>query len=338
MNKRRTFIALGFVLVAAAFLLITPQHKESKYFFNEGSIFGTYYNIRYEAEEDLECAILAELHRMDTSLSMFNPSSILSRINRNEEVETDSLFESMFLTATNITELSHGGFDITCAPLVNLWGFGIDSIVKRPSQHEIDSVMQFVGIQYVELDTSTHRIYKMDTRIQLDASAIAKGLACDLIASLLTQRGCNNYLVDIGGEVNAKGVNDKGEKWRIGITQPIDDPTGEIQEVEEVISSDSICIASSGNYRRFYYDGTERRSHTIDPRTGFSVQHNLLAASVIASSCVRADALATACMVIGAEDALCMIEKIPDAACLLIVSNGEKTKTITSSNWLKSVE
>lgn len=333
MNKTRTLVALGLVILSAGLLFLGSGCQKNKYYYNTGLVFGTYYNIRYEAPQDYEAAIQAELARMDSSLSRFNPASIISRINRNDDVLTDSLFEIMFNTAKYVTELSEGGFDITCGPLVNMWGFGTDSLTYRPTQHEIDSVLQFIGLQYVDLDTSMHRIMKMDTRIQLDASAIAKGYACDIIAALLAEKGCENYLVDIGGEVVAKGVNDKGDKWRIGINKPIDDPTGQINEVEEVITSDNICIASSGNYRRFYYDGNERRSHTVDPRTGYTVNHNLLAVSVVASTGILADALATAGMVIGEEKALEMIENIPDAACLLIVAEGDGTRVITSSRW-----
>ncbi|MBO4666160.1 MAG: FAD:protein FMN transferase [Paludibacteraceae bacterium] len=335
MRKTRTFIALGLALAAAMLLIFMPSCTPKKqYFFNEGLVFGTYYNIRYEANRDLEKEITAELARMDSSLSIFNKSSIISRINRNDDVETDSLFEIMFKTAVEVTKMSHGGFDITCGPLVNIWGFGPDGLGYRPTQHEIDSILQFVGFQYVELDEETHHIAKMDTRIQMDASAIAKGYGCDIIAALLRSYGCENYLVDIGGEVVAKGLSDKGEKWKLGITKPIDDPTGEIQEIQEIIETDGICIASSGNYRRFYYDGGERRSHTVDPRTGYPVSHNLLSATVTASSGIRADALATACMVLGEEEALEMIENTEDCACHLILAEGDGTRVVVSSRWM----
>ena len=335
MRKTRTLIALGLALAAAALIIFMPGCTgKKKYYFNEGLVFGTYYNIRYEANHDMEDEITAELARMDSSLSIFNKSSIISRINRNDDVVTDSLFEIMFKTAVEVTKMSHGGFDITCGPLVNIWGFGPDGVGYRPTQHEIDSILEFVGFQYVELDEETHHILKMDTRIQMDASAIAKGYGCDIIAGLLKKEGVENFLVDIGGEVVAQGLSDKGEKWRLGITKPIDDPTGEIQEIEEIIESDNICIASSGNYRRFYYDGGERRSHTVDPRNGYPVNHNLLSATVTASSGIRADALATACMVIGEEAALEMIEATEDCACHLIVAEGDGTRVVVSSRWM----
>ncbi len=333
MKRTRTFIALGLALAAAALLLFMPGCSGKKYYFNEGLVFGTYYNIRYEALRDLEPEITARLAHMDSSLSVFNKASIISRINRNDDVETDSLFEIMFKTAVKVTKMSEGAFDITCGPLINEWGFGPDGIGYTPTQHEIDSILQFVGFQYVELDEETHHIMKMDTRIQMDASAIAKGYGCDIVAELLRQNGVENYLVDIGGEVVAKGHNDKGEKWKLGITKPIDDPTGEIQEIEDVIESDDICIASSGNYRRFYYDGGERRSHTVDPRNGYPVNHNVLSSTVIAPTGIMADALATACMVMGEEKALEMIEATDDCACHLIMSEGDGTRVVVSSRW-----
>ena len=335
MKLTRTLVALGLALAAACILIFWPSCTRKKFYYNEGLVFGTYYNIRYEASHDYEDEITAELARMDSSLSIFNKASIISRINNNDDVLTDSLFEKMYKTAVEITKLSDGGFDITCGPLVNIWGFGPDGLSYRPSQREIDSILQFVGFEEVYLDEEAHRIMKMDTRIQMDASAIAKGYGCDIVAQLLASKGCENYLVDIGGEVVAKGHSDKGPKWRLGITKPIDDPTGEIQEIEDIIETNDICIASSGNYRRFYYDGGERRSHTVDPRTGYPVNHNLLSATVTASSGIRADALATACMVLGEEKALEMIEATEDAACHLILAEGDGTRVVVSSRWME---
>ena len=334
MKQKRTLIAFA----AAALLLVMPSCEKKTYYYNEGLVFGTYYNIRYEATRDMEPEIKAELARMDESLSIYNKKSIISRVNRNDDVQVDSLFVVMFKTAEEVTKLSDGAFDITCGPLVNEWGFGTKEKGHTPTQHQIDSILKFVGFQYVYLDEENHRVAKMDTRIQLDASAIAKGYGCDVIANYLASQGCENYLVDIGGEVVCKGHSSKGAKWRLGITKPIDDPTGEIEEIEEIIEVNDVCIASSGNYRRFYYDdGGERRSHTVDPRTGYPVNHSLLSATVVAKSGIRADALATACMVLGEEKALEMIEKTEDASCHLIIAEGDRTRISVSSRWMADV-
>jgi thiamine biosynthesis lipoprotein len=181
-------------------------------------------------------------------------------------------------------------------------------------------------------------LLKSDPMVQVDAGAIAKGQSCDMIADLLVRNGCGNYLVDIGGEIVAKGHNAQGSAWRIGITRPIDDVSGERNEVEAVVQSTDIAMATSGNYRNFYYDGEHKRSHTIDPRTGYPVQHSLLSATVCSNSCMRADALATACMVLGSDEALRMIEGDTVSACYLIVAeqaDGDSTmlRTIRSSRW-----
>lgn len=324
------------LLIVLALVALLPACKKQRYFINEGYVFGTYYNIRYQASNDLEPDIQACLARYDASLSYFNDSSIVSRINRNEDVETDSLFEKMYETAFEVSAMSQGGFDITCAPLINIWGFGKDKGADylktvNVTQEMLDSLMAITGFLNVTL--TDHHIYKRDPRITINASAIAKGLGCDGVAELLAQKGCENYLVDIGGEVVAKGFNQKGEPWKIGISKPVDDPTGQIKELQDIVSTTDLCMASSGNYRQFYYDGKERRSHTIDPRTGYPVNHNLLGATVVAKSCMRADALATAGMVLGAQAALEMIENDKASECYLIVHEEGENKIITSRGW-----
>lgn len=337
MNKKKTLISLALV-VAGILLLLLPEHKQGKqYFCHQGEVFGTYYNIQYEADENLETAITQRLQEFDGSLSMFNDTSVISRINRNEKTLTDSLFSNMLTTSIEVSRLSNGAFDITVAPLVHLWGFGknrkycaqdIDSVTR---QQEIDSILSFVG--YTRIHLIGLRLTKDDPRTTLDASAIAKGYGCDVIANLLRSHGCTNMLIDIGGEMVADGVNSKGKPWTIGISKPSDDPTGMRHELQDTIHTTCIRMATSGNYRQFYYEGNQRRSHTIDPRTGYPVQHSLLSATVTASSCMRADALATACMVLGVDSALRMIEITDDAACYLIIGDGDSLSIATSSRW-----
>lgn len=332
--------------VGLAALLIWGWNNESEetkaaYYHNEGKIFGTYYNIRYEAASDLHDSITAALQAFDNSLSMFNPHSVLSAVNANRNTATDALFEQMWCEATEVYTLSGGAFDITVAPLVNYWGFGRiqktdpDRAADRV-QTDIDSLRQFVGFDKVEL--IEHHVYKSDPRVQIDGGAVAKGQACDMIAKLLREQGCTNYLVDIGGEVVAKGVNDKNEPWRIGVTKPNLNNEGAQSELQEILSVSDICMATSGNYRNFYYEGTERRSHTIDPRTGYPVQHSLLSATVVSSSCMRADALATACMVLGAEEGLQLIDRAQDAACYFIVAKNDSLVVLSSPNWEEMIK
>ena len=329
----KKWIALGFAIAAALVLLLLHDTPKKQYFHHQGNIFGTYYNIRYEATEDLHDSIKHRLQEFDYSLSMFNPQSVISRINRNDSVTTDELFNTMFHEAMAISQLSDGAFDITVRPLVNAWGFGTKSQEPRAKSQDInlDSIKAFVGYDKIILEG--HHLLKSDPRTTLDASAIAKGYACDVVADLLREKGCENLLVDIGGEVVLQGGNDKGNAWRVGITRPTIDATGAEKELQEVIASNNLCMATSGNYLQYYFVDGQRRSHTIDPRTGYPVHHSLLSATVAASSCMRADALATACMVLGEEEALQMIEKTTDAACYLIIADCDTIRITTSKGW-----
>ena len=325
---------LGVGLTALLIWGIDDKPKAT-YHHNEGKVFGTYYNVRYEAESDLEDAIQSAFESFDNSLSMFNPHSILSAINANRDTTTDAAFETMWAEADRVYTLSNGAFDITVAPLVRAFGFGRKSDqLSGIDAHTIDSLRAFVGFDKVQL--VDHHVIKADPRVMLDAGAVAKGQACDMIAEVLRSQGCENYLVDIGGEVVAHGVNDKGLPWRIGITKPNLNNEGAQSELQEILAVSDICMATSGNYRNYYYEGDERRSHTIDPRTGWPVQHSVLSATVVSSTCMRADALATACMVLGADEALAMIERAGDASCYLIVAQKDSLVTITSPNWIES--
>ena len=331
MDKKRTIAAALCTIPAVILLLVMPmRRRETEYFAPIGKVFGTYYNIQYEADSDMQSDILSAFEAFDNSLSMFNPRSVISHINQNRDTATDVYFEQMWQEAERVYQESNGAFDITVAPLVNLWGFGFKNR-EQVTEEKIDSLLPLVGFRKVHL--ADHHVSKDDPRTMLDASAVAKGQACDMIAALLADKGCTNYLVDIGGEVVAKGVNKQGKPWRIGITKPQDDPAGQSQDMEEVLQTSDICMATSGNYRNFYYEGGQRRSHTIDPRTGRPVQHRLLSATVVASSCMRADALATACMVLGETDGMEMINSHADAECYFIVAQGDSTIVLKSDGW-----
>jgi len=319
---------INILLIAAVAIAATGCKK---YHQNQGSVFGTYYNIQYKAYSDMQPEIDACLDAFDSSLSVFNDQSIISKINRNEEVETDAYFERMFETATYVYEVSDGAFDITVAPLVNMWGFGFRH-KENATQEKIDSILPLVNFAAVKLEN--HHLIKEDARIMLDASALAKGYACDIVADLLREKGCKNFLVDIGGEVVAQGHNSRHKAWTIGITKPIDDVTGEKQELQDAVETIDLCMATSGNYRNYYIEDGVRRSHTIDPRTGYPVHHKLLSATVIAPTCIKADALATACMVLGEYKAAVMLSQIRDAAYYFILTDEEgKIITKTSNNW-----
>ena len=336
-NSKHTITAMLALAIAALVIGLSDRKPKAEYFHNEGKVFGTYYNIRYEAKADLQDSIRAAFQAFDNSLSMFNPHSILSAVNDNRDTTTNAAFEAMWAEATRVHTLSNGAFDITVAPLVKAFGFGRKSDQYAAiSRQTIDSLREFVGFEKVAL--IDHKVLKSDPRVQIDAGAVAKGQACDMIAEVLRRNGCQNYLVDIGGEVVCHGLNAKGEPWHVGITKPNLNNEGAQDDLQEILSLTDICMATSGNYRNYYYAGTERRSHTIDPRTGYPVQHSVLSATVVSSTCMRADALATACMVLGAEQALDMIRRAEDAACYLIVAQNDSLTVVSSTNWAELIK
>jgi len=340
-NRRHSIAALIGLAVAALLIWgIKDEERQPKqeHFHNQGKVFGTYYNIRYLASQDLEPEIQKAFTDFDNSLSLFNPHSILSAVNDNRNPVTDSAFEAMWSEAEEVYTLSGGAFDITVAPLVNYWGFGRTQSTDRSAdriQTDIDSLRKFVGFDKVEL--IDHHVYKAHPNVQIDAGAVAKGQACDMIASVLRAHGVEHFLIDIGGEIVTQGEREPGEPWRVGITKPNLNNEGAQQELQQVLALRNSCMATSGNYRNYYYADGERRSHTIDPRTGYPVQHSVLSATVVSSSCMRADALATACMVLGAEQALHMIDRAKDAACYLIVAQNDSLTVVQSPNWEETI-
>lgn len=285
---------------------------------DEGQIFGTFYHITYQNDSSIQTDILAELQKVDNALSMFNKESIISHINRGENVETNEMFESVFNLAEKISDNTDGAFDITVAPLVNAWGFGFKT-GNPPTKQTVDSLRAIVGYKKVKL--VNHRITKSDARVMLDCSAIAKGYGCDVVARLLEKRGIKNYMVEIGGEVVTHGISEKRLPWKIGVTKPSDDSLNVNNELQTVLNVKDRAMATSGNYRNFYYRGGKKYAHTIDPATGYPVQHSILSATVLAKCCAEADAYATAFMVMGMEKAKKVIEKHPELMAYLIYSD-----------------
>ncbi len=311
---------LSFLLAIILLFSCKTQEAKSKYITNEGFIYGTIYHITYESPtgEDLKEGIENQLNLLDKSVSTFNKESVLSKVNRNESVVLDEYFLRVYNKALEVSETSDGAFDVTVAPLVNAWGFGFKA-KENISTRLIDSLLQFVGYKKIRLENNT--IIKEDLRTMLDFSAIAKGYAVDVAGDYLKNQGCKNYMVEIGGEVVARGVNKEGKVWRIGINEPNDNEPVTPNGLEAIISLDNKAIATSGNYRNFYMENGKKYAHTINPNTGYPVDHNLLSASVIAEDCMTADAYATACMVLGVEKTIEMSSSLPGIEILLIYSD-----------------
>ena len=300
---------------------------------NKGFIFGTVYNITYQSDKNLEKEIIRELDKVDASLSPFNEKSIISKINRNEEAVVDNYFYDVFNLAMQISEDTNGAFDITVAPIVNAWGFGFKSGSSPTSQY-IDSLKQFIGYKKVRINKDKH-VVKQDERIMLDCSAIAKGYGSDVVARLFDAKGIKNYMIEIGGEIVASGLSDKRLPWKIGITKPSEDSLGTSNELQTILNITDCAMATSGNYRNFYYKNGKRYAHTIDPRTGYPIQHNILSATVIAKSCAQADAYATSFMVLGLEEAKKILERHPQLLAYLIYTNKDNEYEVWHSPALK---
>ena len=249
MKTKKSFLWLAFLILATIWIL-ARHNQQANYYNIKGLVFGTVYNITYQYDSDLKPEIEAELKRFDFSLSPFNDSSVISRVNRNEELVTDSFFQKCFNRSMEISRETKGAFDITIAPLANAWGFGFKK-GAFPDSLMIDSLLQITDYEKVKLENG--RVIKQDPRIMLSCSAVAKGYSVDVIAQLLDRKGIKNYMVDIGGEVVVKGVNPKNNLWRIGINKPIDDSLSVRQDLQTVLDLTDLGMATSGNYRNFYY-------------------------------------------------------------------------------------
>ncbi len=266
---------------------------------NSGFIFGTQYHITYKYTENLENLLIQNLETIDDHLSAFNSHSTLSLINQNKNNKLDRMTEDVIQLALNISEITNGAFDITVAPLVNAYGFGFKNI-DNITPSSIDSLMKNVG--YKNISINDHKLKKISPDITLDCSGIAKGYACDVIADFFDKLQIKDYLIEIGGEIRAKGKNRSNAIWKIGISDPREDSTHNIpQHSVAMITASNTGIATSGNYRNFYYKDGRKYAHTIDPRTGLPAESDILSATVIAPTCAEADAYATAFMVLGLE-------------------------------------
>lgn len=329
MNKRNLITTLVVLAVFVALFFATAhKHRNAKenYVTIQGAVFGTIYHIIIEqpVDSNFQQIITNALDEVDEALSMFNENSVISQINRGDSsTYNNTHFEFIFNKSQEISELTNGCFDITVAPVVNLWGFGFDSSIA-PDSIELQKVMESVGYHKVTL--RDHKIIKEDPRTMLDASAIAKGYACDYVAQVLKDHGIKNLLVEIGGEVHSEGINRQDEPWKIGINKPIEDSTCVNNEIERVVALSNMSMATSGNYRNFYVKDGKKYAHTIDPHTGNLVEHTLLSATIIAKDCSTADALATACMVMGLEKSMELCEKNHIPA--FFITGGDKDEFI----------
>ena len=296
--QNKKFITVAALLIAAIVVILIVRNKK-QYLVNSGVVWTTEYHITYESTTDLNDSIQWLLKDIDNSVSPYNKLSLVTKINENRSSDVDAYFKKLYAKATEVYKATDGLYDPTVMPLVNAWGFGYKS-GNLPTQEQLDSILAFVGLNKTTL--TGNKITKNDKRMQFDFSSIAKGMACDEIAMMLKRNGCVNYLVEIGGEVVAAGVNSSGSPWHVSIDLPIPDTEeGAVHNNALVLALDSMAVATSGSYRKFKEIAGKKVSHIVNPLTGRSEESQLLSVSIVDNTCMGADAWATACMAMGLE-------------------------------------
>jgi thiamine biosynthesis lipoprotein len=287
----------------------------------QGLVQGSYYAITYYDEQgrDFQKEVDSIFHAVDMSVNLWVDSSVICKVNRNEEVELDGIFVDNFNMAQKAAELSGGFFDPTISPLVAAWGFSAKTPHLSPLNSQlIDSLKQLVDYRRVRIEDG--RLIKEDPAMKLDFNAIAQGFTTDLVSSMLDSKGIKSYLVDVGGEIFARGTKPDGKPWVVGIEKPAPDWDSE-QVVQERVELHDKGIVTSGSYRKYVERDGKRYSHCIDPMTGYPVEHNLLSATVIAENATWADALASVCMVMGMESSLDLIKTLDGVEVYYIFVN-----------------
>jgi FAD:protein FMN transferase len=303
--------------------------------FTQGSTYSIVYDNSINISPlDLKLNVEKILHDFDMSLSVYQDSSVISRVNRNEDVVLDTFFIEVFRKSVLISEMTYGAFDITIGPLVRAWGFGPDEH-KTFTEEKRDSLLKLVGMDKIVLVNG--RLVKSLPGVTIDVNAIAQGYSVDVICRYFDHLGIRNYLIEIGGEVRAKGKK-AGSLWRIGIDRPEDNNMIPGQTLQGIIKITDKAVSTSGNYRKFYIENGIKYSHEIDPKTGYPSKNTLLSATIIADDCALADGIATASMVMGKEKTIQFLEIHPEIEAYLIYSDESGNfKTWMSENLKKYI-
>lgn len=332
---RHCFLLL---ITAAIMSAATSCSEQTNYRRIEGFAQGGTFHIIYSApesgiDEDTVTALVYRiLQDIDFSISGYNKGSLLSRFNRGEDIVPDRYMRELFGISRQLWEETGGLFDVSGGPLFDFWGFGfkdpsgLDSLrVDALTARKVDSLLQFTGMDLVCL-SDDGRLAKKDPRVQLNFNAVAQGYTCDKVARLLDSLGVQDYLVEVGMEIVCKGLNASGKNWRIGIDAPVDGSQQAGENVQKLLDLTDCGITTSGNYRKFYILNGRKYAHSINPTTGYPVQHDLLSATVISSDTAfggaYSDAYATYCMVLGKEKAAEFIASRPDLRGHLIYDGG----------------
>jgi thiamine biosynthesis lipoprotein len=317
--------------------LNTCNTPSLKYIYNKGIIHGAPYLIVYESPggKDMQTEIDTLLKNYNMIFSVYEKESVISKVNNNEEVILPPEFIACFNKAMEISEISDGAFDITCGPMVNAWGFGPEE-KKKMTQEKVDSLKTLTGYRKVKIENG--KVIKENPNMKLDMNALCDGYFCDLICEFLEQKGCKNYMAEIGGEVKARRKNEKGNIWTIGINKPVDENVFVNNEIQAKVHIENKALATSGNYRNFYIEDGIKYAHTIDPKTGYPVQHSLLSATVVTDDGMTADGFATTFMVLGLEKSIELSKQIPEMAVYFIYADESgNNKVYVSENFSQNL-
>jgi thiamine biosynthesis lipoprotein len=317
MNNKVLLICLSIIFSAVA-----CRTRKVEFGRFAGRAQGTSYSIVYEdplkfKPQELKNITDTILSNFDKSVSAYSPTSVISKVNRNEAVMVDTFFTGVFNKSKEISLLTDGAFDITVGPLVKAWGFGPDNH-KKFNTSKLDSLLRLVGFEKVLI--RDNRVMKSDPGICLDVNAIAPGYSVDVLCRYFKGLGIKNFLVEIGGEVRAVG-NKNGDFWKIGIDRPEDNNMIPGERLQAIVRLKNRALATSGDYRKFYIEEGVKYSSHINPRTGYPVKNTLLSVSIIADECAAADGIATACMVMGKEKAIEFVEKHENLEAYFIYSD-----------------
>jgi FAD:protein FMN transferase len=310
------------LLICICIVLISCRQKQLTFDRISGYAQGSTYNIIFENGGKLDPAELKNqvdkiFHDFDKSLSVYDDSSLISKVNRNEDIILDTFFLEILKRSNEISAETSGAFDITVGPLVRAWGFGPDAH-KNFDVSRLDSIMALIG--YEKILVKDGHLIKKNPAMKIDVNAIAQGYSADLLYRYFSSLGLRNFLIEIGGEVRVRGAKN-GDGWKIGIDKPEDNNDTPGAKLKAVINLKDKALATSGSYRKFYIENGVKYSHEIDPKTGYPAKNNLLSVSIIADECSTADGLATACMVMGVEKTKEFIKNHAELEAYLIYSN-----------------
>ncbi len=313
-----------------------------KYHVINGKIFGTYYTVKIQTNNNdpqLEEIIDNKLSQISAAMSVFDLNSEISKINNAEANLWIDLSTDMQIVLRNsklIYNLSDGAFDPTAGKLIDLWGFGTKGkIDKIPNDDEISKILKTTGFDKIEFSDDFSKLKKLHKDIKLNLSSIAKGYGVDMIAQLLKLRGYNNFIIEIGGEVVASGdKSDKIKGWNVGVTKPNE----KTNENSFVVNLKDYAVATSGDYRNFFYIENKKYSHTIDTKTGYPTENNVLSVSVFHKSCMVADGVATAVMSLGEKKGLKFAKDNDFAVVMFIKTNDNKIINVVSPKAKKLIE